>query len=82
MTRHLKRRLLQRAADIIGDRDRLSELVDVDRRALDMWLSGRATLPQRVFDGAMDIVLEDDIARASQDRRRAPRPPQPLRAAV
>jgi hypothetical protein len=82
MTRHFKRRLLERAAEIVGDNDRLSLLLDVDRHALEFWLSGRATLPQRVFSSAMDIVLRDDVARAAQDRRARPRQPQPLQSRV
>jgi hypothetical protein len=82
MTRHLRRRLLERAAEIVGDRDRLRSLLVVDRHALELWLSGRATLPQRAFEIAMEIVLQDDIARAAQDRRGAPRLPEPMDAAV
>lgn len=82
MTRHLKRRLLERAAEIVGDREALSELLDVDRRALDLWLAGRATLPERVFATATEIVLRDDIARAAQDRRTKPRAPEPVDIAV
>ncbi len=78
MTRHLKRRLLERAAEIVGNNGLLSQRLDVDRHSLELWLSGRATLPDRVFQSAMDIVLRDDIARAAQDRRKAPREAQPL----
>lgn len=82
MTRHLKRRLLERAAEIVGDREELGFLLDIDRHALELFLCGRATLPQRVFFAAMELVLQDDVARAAQDRRRSPREPQPLRVAV
>ena len=73
VTRHLKCRLLKRAADIVGDNVRLSELLDVEHHALELWLGGRATLPTRVFEKAMEIVLEDDVTRAGQDRRSRPR---------
>lgn len=82
MTRHLKRRLLERALEIAGSRAALAELLDVERHALDLWLAGRATLPDRVFVTATDMVLDDDIARAAQDRRRGPREPQPVDASV
>ncbi len=82
MTRHLRRRLLERAAEIVGDNDELSQLLDIDRHALELFLSGRATVPQRAFLEAMEIVLRDDVARAAQDRRRAPRAPQPIDVAV
>jgi hypothetical protein len=38
-----------------------------------LWLSGRATVPESVFLVAVDIVMRDDLARAAQDRRAAPR---------
>lgn len=82
MTRHLKKKILERAAQILGDNDRLASLLEVDRHALELWLSGRATLPERVFTDAMELVLQDDIARAAQDRRAQPRLPEPVRASV
>lgn len=82
VTRHLKRKILERAAEIVGDNQRLANLLEVDRHSLELWLGGRATLPPRVFHDAMELVLQDDIARAAQDRRAQPRLPQPLEASV
>jgi hypothetical protein len=65
----LKARLLRRACDIAGGRERLAGRLDVEEHALEFWMSGRATPPERVFLAVVDIVLEDDIARAAQDRR-------------
>jgi DNA-binding transcriptional regulator YdaS (Cro superfamily) len=69
MQRELKVRLLARACDILGGRERLAERLDVEAHALEFWLAGRATPPDRVFMAVVDLVLEDDIARARQDRR-------------
>jgi hypothetical protein len=65
----LKRRLLQRACDIAG-RERMCVRLGVELHTLELWLAGRATPPERVFLSAVDVVLDDDLARASQDRRR------------
>jgi hypothetical protein len=35
-----------------------------------LWLTGRATPPEAVFLRVVDLVLEDDIARAAMDRRK------------
>lgn len=70
MDGELKSRLLQRACDIAGSRERLAVRLDVEVHALEFWLSGRATPPERVFLRVVDMVLEDDIARATQDRRK------------
>jgi hypothetical protein len=68
--RELKARLLRRACDIVGGREQLAVRLDVELHSLEFWLSGRATPPERVFMTVVDLVLEDDIARAAQDRRR------------
>ena len=70
MDGELKARLLRRACDIAGGRERLATRLDVEVHALEFWMSGRATPPERVFLGVVDIVLEDDIARSKQDRRK------------
>lgn len=70
MDGELKARLLRRACDIAGGRERLASRLDVEIHALEFWMSGRATPPERIFLAVVDMVLEDDIARATQDRRR------------
>jgi len=70
MEGELKARLLRRACDIAGGRERLASRLNVEMHALEFWMSGRATPPERVFLNVVDMVLEDDIARAAQDRRR------------
>ena len=47
--------------------------LEVDGHSVKLWIDGKARLPERIFLKAADIVLEDDIARAAQDRRAAPR---------
>jgi DNA-binding transcriptional regulator YdaS (Cro superfamily) len=70
MSDDLKRRLVTRACEIAGGRERLASRIGVETHALEFWLSGRATPPERVFLSVVDLVLEDDMARAVQDRRR------------
>ena len=70
MHRELKARLLARACDIAGGRDALAQRLDIELHSLEFWLAGRATPPERVFIAVVDLVLEDDIARARQDRRK------------
>jgi DNA-binding transcriptional regulator YdaS (Cro superfamily) len=70
MNAQLKARLIGRACDIAGGREQLATRLGVEAHALEFWLSGRATPPERVFLTAVDLVLEDDIARAAHDRRK------------
>jgi hypothetical protein len=75
MDRELRMTVLRRAADIAGGPAALREELKVDDHALELWLSGRATVPEWVFFLAVDMVLRDDVERAAQDRRSAPRTP-------
>jgi hypothetical protein len=69
----LQARLLGRAAEICGGWSALCARLGVEGHSLKLWVEGKARLPERVFLKTADIVLEDDIARAAQDRRVAPR---------
>jgi hypothetical protein len=66
-------RLLGRAAEICGGWSALCVRLGIEGHSLRLWVEGKARLPERVFLKAADIILEDDIARAAQDRRTAPR---------
>jgi hypothetical protein len=56
-------RTLQRAAEILGGRDRLSRQLRVPARELDRWIAEEAEPPRGVFLRAVDIVLEETSAR-------------------
>ena len=71
--REIQARLLARAIEIAGGSSQLCDNLGVEAHALNLWLAGRATTPQRIFLALVDIVLDDDLSRAAQDRRRAPR---------
>ena len=68
-------KLLKRAAEICGGYAVLSAQLGVSDFRLRQWVDGKAPLPATVFLKATDIVLQDDIARAAQDRRINPRTP-------
>ena len=72
MDRELRVTVLRRAADIAGGPAALRERLQVNEHSLELWLS-RATVPEWVFSLAVDMVLHDDVERAAQDRRTAPR---------
>ena len=70
---HLQIRLLRRAAQIAGDAPALAASLGVTEEALKLWMQGKAKMPDGVFLATADLVLEDDIGRAAQDRRVEPR---------
>jgi hypothetical protein len=69
----LHQTLLERAAVIAGGYVRLSACLGVSDARLDLWRQARARIPDPVFLMLVDLVLQDDLSRAADDRRRRPR---------
>jgi DNA-binding transcriptional regulator YdaS (Cro superfamily) len=68
-----QRRLIERAMQIAGGTPALCLRLGVHEHSIKLWLEDRAAMPGRVFLALADLVLEDDISRAAQDRRVRPR---------
>jgi hypothetical protein len=71
--RELQPKLFKRAVEIVGDAEKLCTKLHVDAHSLQLWLEGRATAPGWVLQLVIDVILDDDLARAAQDRRHQPR---------
>jgi hypothetical protein len=69
----LQRKLLERAAEILGGEPTLCGKLGVSPARLRLWRGKQADLPVDVFLLLVDIVLRDDVARAAEDRREQPR---------
>lgn len=65
--------MLKRAAEICGGYSVLCARLGVSEFKLRAWIEGKSPLPESAFLIAADIVLDDDVARAAQDRRTNPR---------
>ena len=65
--------LLKRAADIAGGYERLCMYLGVSEVRCELWRRARLRVPDPVFLKLVDLVLQDDLARAADDRRRQPR---------
>jgi len=66
-------RLIRRAIEIAGSPAALCRRLGVDEHALLFWMGGKARMPDSAFLACADLLLNDDIARAAQDRRGQPR---------
>jgi DNA-binding transcriptional regulator YdaS (Cro superfamily) len=73
MNPELRLHTLQRAVQIAGGMETLAARLGTDWKSVSQWAGGEAPMPERVFLEAVDLVLEDDVARSAQDRRRSPR---------
>ena len=70
---HLQPKLLQRAVEIAGSEEQLCERLRTEPHAFKLWLTGRASAPADILHAVIDLILQDDVARAAQDRRHHPR---------
>ena len=66
--------LVARAADIVAGLEQLASYLGVPEHRVRFWRNGTATAPNHIVALLVDLILKDDVARAEQDRRRAPRP--------
>jgi hypothetical protein len=77
MLRELQPKLFKRAVEIAGDAPKLCTKLHIDAHALRLWMDGRATPPSWVLHAVIDLIVDDDLARAAQDRRQQPRHQKP-----
>lgn len=54
----LQRRGLRRAAELVGGREPLGELLGADPGALAAWISGEQPVPPPVFRAVVDLLAE------------------------
>ena len=54
----LQRRGLRKAAQLVGGREPLGELLGADPTALDAWMNGEQSVPPRVFLAVVDMLAE------------------------
>ena len=55
-------RAIQKAADLLGGRDRLAKVLLVPAAQIDAWIADKAKPPREVFLRVVDIVLDEGIA--------------------
>jgi hypothetical protein len=75
--RELQPKIFKRAVEIVGDTQTLCTKLHIDAHSLQLWMEARATAPGRILQAVIDLIVDDDLARAAQDRRHQPRAPKP-----
>ena len=71
-------RALSRAAELLGGREKLANLLQVPAKELDRWMADQAKPPREVFLRVVDLILD---ATAPPGEGRAPEPPPSREAA-
>ena len=78
MAHDVKRRVLLKALEVVGDRERLATKLSTRKLHLDSWLAGFTEPPDKVFLRAADLILENTVAGAEDsgatDRELSKRP--------
>jgi len=56
-------RALQKAAELVGDRDRLAHVLHVPRADIDRWIADLAKPPREIFLRIVDLILDETAPR-------------------
>ena len=66
-------RALQRAAQLVGGREKLAKILRVPRAEIDRWLADEAKPPREIFLRIVDLILDETTPAA--DTGEKPEPP-------
>jgi hypothetical protein len=70
-------RALQRAAELLGGRDKLAQILQVPKADLEAWIAERSKPPRDVFLRVVDLILDETAPGGSE-----PQDPPPPRDAA
>lgn len=70
-------RALQKAAELVGGREKLAELLRVAKTEIDRWIADQAKPPREIFLRIVDLILDETIPAADG----GPQDPPPNREA-
>lgn len=60
-------RALQRAAELLGGRDRLAKYLEADPSDVQKWISGEARPPQAIFLRVVDFIIDETSPAQGED---------------
>ena len=59
MTASVYSRALQKAAQLLGGREKLSHVLQVPRPEIDKWIADEAKPPREIFLRIVDVILDE-----------------------
>ena len=65
-------RALQRAAELLGGRDKLAKYLDLDPSDVQKWISGAVRPPQAIFLRVVDFIIDETSPAPGDDAGEAP----------
>jgi len=66
-------RALQKAAQLVGGREKLAKVLQVPRAEIDRWIADEAKPPREVFLRIVDLILDEGAPATDTDEK--PEPP-------
>ena len=70
-------RALQKAAELLGGREKLAEILHVTKAEIDRWIADQAKPPREIFLRIVDLILDETTPADAAD----PQDPPPSREA-
>ena len=70
-------RALQKAAELVGGREKLAQMLQVPRGDIDRWIADQAKPPRATFLRIVDLILDETSPAGETD----PQDPPPTREA-
>ena len=70
-------RALQKAAELVGGRDRLAALLQIPKAEIDRWIADQTKPPREIFLRIVDLILDETTPADASD----PEDPPPTREA-
>ena len=70
-------RALQKAAELVGGREKLAQMLHVPRGDIDRWIADQTKPPREVFLRIVDLILDETTPADARD----PQEPPPTREA-
>jgi hypothetical protein len=67
-------RALQKAAELVGGRDKISKLLQVPRADIDKWIADQAKPPREIFLRIVDLILNETGPSAAGETQEPPPP--------
>jgi hypothetical protein len=68
-------RALNRAAELVGGREKLAKVLQVPTAELDKWIADRAKPPREIFLRIVDLILDETANAGRSDDGSAEPPP-------
>jgi hypothetical protein len=69
-------RALQKAAELVGGREKLAKILRVPRDEIDGWIADKSKPPREIFLRVVDLILDESPPAGDASEAQEPSPPR------